>query len=164
MMQRIKQKPLLRRQRGFLIYSIFGCLFVSLLISCQNQTGEERFLRSGALQPRNHRKKVIFDYFQALKEQRYQDAYELRTDFPLKSKSYQIFMEDCRGNSDEMPSSISIGREKKQTDSGEACGYHYIVYILTQNGQFQGGEVSLHENPKQPGSCQVGYNSAFGIP
>jgi hypothetical protein len=142
---------------------MLGGTCLSLLASCQT-IGELRVVMSGASQPRNHREKTIFDYFHALKEQRCKDAYDLRAIHIAKS-SEEWFISSCMERiSHSMPSRISIGEEKRVARRGEACGYRYMVYVANREGQLQRGEVSLEENPKKPGSCQVAYNSAFGDP
>lgn len=118
---------------------------------------------SGASQPRNHREKTIFDYFHALREKRCKDAYELRANHLARSGTYKSSISACLALNS-MPSRISIGEERKVAERGEACGYSYTVYVVGREGQLQSGQVSLAENPKRPGSCQVGYNSAFGNP
>jgi hypothetical protein len=164
--QRNKQKlKFLRRKRYVLfIYLLFGGVCSGLVTSCQT-IGELRVAMSGASQPRNHREKTIFDYFYALRERRCKDAYELRANHLAVSGTYESSISACMERiSRSMPSRISIGEERKVAGRGEVCGYRYMVYVSTSEGQLQRGEVSLAENPKKPGSCQVVYNSAFGDP
>jgi hypothetical protein len=143
---------------------VVGGACLGLISACQS-IGELRVLISGVSQPRNYREKAIFDYFHALREKRCEDAYTLRVIDVSVSETYESFISSCRKNIlESMPSRISIGDERKVPSRGAACGYSYTVYVTTSEGQLQSGEVSLHENPKKAGSCQVGYNSAFGDP
>jgi hypothetical protein len=138
-------------------------LSLCLLASCQQLT-ELRVTQSGSPIPRNHREQTIFDYFHALQQKRCKEAYGLRAYSPYSS--YQSAISSCmKASVASMPTKISIGRESKISKGGEICAYKYVVYAAYQNTlQLQSGEVSLVENPKKPGSCQVAYNSAFGDP
>jgi hypothetical protein len=160
MMQINQQKSLRRKRYSLFIYLVMGVACLSLVTACQS-IGELRVLMAGASQPRNHREKTIFDYFHALREGRCDDAYALWA--VTASGTYKFFISSCRDRiMGSMPARISIGEERKVARRGELCGYRYTVYVSDSAGRLQSGEVSLHENPKQAGSCQVGYNSAFG--
>jgi hypothetical protein len=136
-------------------------LSLCLLASCQQIT-ELRVTQSGSPIPRNHREQTIFDYFHALQQKRCMDAYWLRAYSPYSS--YQSAISSCmQASIESIPTKISIGQETKK--GGGNCGYSYRVYAAYQNTlQLQSGEVSLVDNSKKPGSCQVAYNSAFGDP
>jgi hypothetical protein len=138
-------------------------LSLCLLASCQQIT-ELRVTQSGSPIPRNHREQTIFDYFHALQHKRCMDAYGLRAYSPYSS--YQSAISSCMQASVKLlPSKISIGQETKISKGGGNCGYSYIVYAAYRNTlQLHSGEVSLVDNSKKPGSCQVAYNSAFGDP
>jgi len=124
--------------KSIILTGFTGALCTLLISGCQflNELG---VLMRGSSFPRNQREKVIFDEFQALRE---------RSD----------------RNDDKLPTRISIGEETKIAYGDDVCAYHYIVYAsYPRSSVLISGEVVLHPNPQKPDSCQVGYNSAFGI-
>lgn len=153
------------RQRNKLI----GILTLSILSLCLfiicRQVTELRVITSGSPIPRNYREQTIFDYFYALKDNRCQDAYELRDDSQT-SKYYDVHIKSCMSNEAEsLPVVISIGEETKSSFGGENCEYSYIVYVAYPvTTQLVSSVVGLVDNPQEPGKCQIIYNSAFGDP
>jgi hypothetical protein len=151
------------RKRAFYVANILSTLTLCLLASCQQVT-ELRLTQKGSQTPRNHREQTIFDYFHALQQKRCVDAFWLRADSPYSS--YQTEISSCmQASVESIPTKISIGQETTISKGGENCGYNYTVYAAYPNTlQLRSGSVSLVDNPKKPGSCQVAYNSAFGDP
>ena len=92
---------------------ILFALVTFLLVSCQQSLEqlESRVNTSGSTVPRNHRESVIFDYFQALKDERYEDAYKLRA--WESSISLDSFIEAHAPNHASLATKISIGGRKK---------------------------------------------------
>jgi hypothetical protein len=139
---------------------VIGTSCLVLISGCQ-QVNELRVLMSGSSIPSNHREKVIFDYFHALQQMRYQDAYRLRD--PEARGTYESFLKDNSENHNRLPVRISIGGERKIDGTDANCGYHYTVYVADpESSRLVSGEVYLIPNREEPGSCQVSYNSAFG--
>jgi hypothetical protein len=139
---------------------MIGTSFLVLVSGCQ-QVIEWRVTRDGVSVPRNHREKVIFDYFYALKQKRYRDAYSLRV--PEARGTYETFVKKNAEYHNQLPVIISIANETKIDETDSSCGYVYTVNIAQPgSSHLMSGQVSLEPNPKEPGTCQVGYNSAFG--
>ena len=144
--------------------TIILVLGLSLLMGCQ-QILESRVRANGSTVPRNHREKVIFDYFHALKDERYADAYNLRAwDAAYSPISLEKFIEAHTQHHSSLPTEISIGEERKIDSSNDSqCGYHYTVYASKPGSSvLTSGEISMYSKPNDPTGCLVGYNSAFG--
>lgn len=144
---------------------IIGLIFgLSMLIGCQ-QILESRVRSVGSTVPRNHREKVIFDYFHALKEKRYVDAYNLRAwNYVPSPISLEKFIEVHAQNHSSFPTGISIDEERKidSSDNGQ-CGYHYTVYTSKPDSYvLTSGEISMYSKSGEPTAFLIGYNSAFG--
>ena len=146
--------------------NIILCLSLLFLASC-GFTTEDRVRRSGSIVPRNHREKVIFEYFNALKEQRYEDAYNLQSRYDEVSNVQQLerFIEIHEERHLSLATEISIGEEEKwgEDNHDERCGYIYLVYAtLPNNSGRVSGNVALVSHPQDPQQCLIYYNSAFG--
>ncbi|MGK7898148.1 MAG: hypothetical protein AB4372_32160 [Xenococcus sp. (in: cyanobacteria)] len=144
--------------------AILLILGLSLLIACQ-QVLESRVRYIGSTVPRNHREKVIFDYFHALKDKRYADAYNLRAwNATISPISLENFIEVHDQNHSSLATEISIGKERKLNSSNNSqCGYYYIVYASKPGSSvLTSGVISMDSKPNEPTICLVSYNSAFG--
>ena len=135
---------------------------LALLAGCQ-QAVELRFNLRGSKVPRNPREKVIFDYFQALREERYEDAYRLRVGSDVSSsEAVARFAERHIADRSSLATKISTGQERK-IESSDECEYIYTVYAFSPDDTILiSGTVATASEPENPGVCLVGYNSAFG--
>ncbi|NET10015.1 MAG: hypothetical protein F6K16_36020 [Symploca sp. SIO2B6] len=150
--------------RKFLSLSWRIIPWLILLISCQN-TLELRVRTAGSSTPQNDREQVIFDYYKALQDKRYEDAYQLRAwhlvPVPI---TLQYFKQIHSENHHSLPTTISIGegRESRLSDTAR-CGYNYTVYTAYPGSLvLRSGEITMHSKPGEPEICLIGYNSAFG--
>ncbi|KAI9133653.1 hypothetical protein ON05_010330 [Acaryochloris sp. CCMEE 5410] len=106
------------------------CLVV--LVGCRPSV-EERMKARGSTVPRNAREKVIFDYFYALREQRYEDAYQLRAlDLSLTPPSPKDFLKYKKihqENHVSLATHIAVGDEERGLED-DPCEYRYTVYAV----------------------------------
>ncbi|MEM9216533.1 MAG: hypothetical protein AAGD25_19570 [Cyanobacteria bacterium P01_F01_bin.150] len=131
---------------------------------------ESRVRQSGVSVPRNSREAVIFDYYSALKEERYVDAYALlfwdnaSSSIPSEQE-LKAFIELHRNDGHPLPTEISIGEETQaKKHRGEPCHYSYVVYAAYPDSLvLRSGQVYLIPSPSDPESCIIAYNSAFGF-
>jgi hypothetical protein len=155
-------KPLVTMVCRFHIVAILSALSLGLLTGCMQQITELQVLVNGTSTPRSDREKLIFDYFNALRDRRCSAAYEMWAGSNSIPDSHEYFIKDCMAM-ESLPIRISIGKETQRSVRGERCGYRYVIYVADPDAKaLHSGELSLHENPKKPGSCQIAYNSAFG--
>lgn len=133
------------------------CLF--LLAGCRPSVES-----SGSTVPRNPREKVIFDYFYALREWRYKDAYQLRAlHLSSSPKGFLNFKKTHQENHESLATQIAVGEEERGYGEGP-CAYVYTVYAVEPgHTTLVSGMVSMHSKPDQPEVCLIGYNSAFGF-
>ena len=138
-------------------------LLISCLTSCQ-QVSRLRFKFSGSQVPRNPREEVIFDYFLALSEKRYEDAYRMRAGSDLSSvESAASFTERHLKDHASLATSISIGSEDKSEGEADECIATYTVYAFSSSStSLTSGLVSTVSKADHPGVCRIAYNSAFG--
>jgi hypothetical protein len=148
-------------KKDHVLISIYTILF-ALISGCQEAIKLEDFMNGSSSVPRNYREKLIFDYFYALKQKRYEDAYNLRV--PYARGTYAEFVKTSAENHNELPLRISIQEERAiYVDMDSTCGYVYTVNIVDPKATVSmSGEVSLELNREVNGSCQIAYNSAFG--
>ena len=140
-----------------------------LLTGCQAHM-ESRVRQYGSSIPRNPREAVIFDYYEALREERYAEAYSLRfwqedkPSSPPSEQALEDFIQFHKDYGHPLPTTISIGQEtQNEKHKGEPCHYHYTVYASYPGSSvLRSGEVYLVSNPHDPVSCVIAYNSAFG--
>lgn len=121
----------------------------------------------GSTVPRNAREQAIFDYFYALREQRYEDAYQLRAlhlnSSPPSPKDFLYFKKIHQENHASLATQIAVGEEERWYGDGP-CAYIYTVYAVEPgHTTLVNGMVSLHSKPDQSEACLIGYNSAFGF-
>lgn len=140
---------------------LISCII--LLTSCQ-QILESRVKNNGSPVPRNFREKIIFDYYSALRNKRYKKAYQLRAwHLSPITVTFEYFVKIHNENHQSLPTIISIGEERKNRSNNEACGYNYTVYAAyPEDSVLVSGEVTMHSKLDAPGTCLIGYNSAFG--
>jgi hypothetical protein len=150
-----------RNQQGAGMSSIAGDPVVVLLTGCQQIT-ELRVMMSGTSSPRNDRERLIFDYYHALRDRCCEAAYGMWAGSSSKSDSHDYFIRECM-SAMSLPVRIAIGQARQTAIADERCGYSYTIYVADPgSGRLTMGELGLVENPQNPGSCQVAYNSAFG--
>ena len=149
--------------------SIISTLLLSLFfVGCQ-QNAELKVKNSGSTIPRNHREKLIFDYFNALKEQRYSDAYKMRLSetSEYSPNGFESFKKRHEEHHNDLQTIISIGKEKRMsgTPSNKIPNdYIYTVYSSSPNHTtLMSGNVAIHCKSDFPEECFMGYNSAFGF-
>ncbi len=137
-----------------------------MLIGCQNISESKVRMNGSTIIPRNHREKLIFDYFNVLKEKRYSDAYNMRTSSDTTSSpiGLKIFKEEHTENHIYLATEISIGKETIIDDGDDQdYVYHYIVYASQpHHTTLISGELTVHCKSNAPKTCLIGYNSAFG--
>lgn len=139
-------------------------VFLFLAVGCQSL--EVRLKNSGSTVPRNANEKIIKDYFYALREQRYAEAYQLLSwhaaSIPHSPPRFSDFKNKHQRDHKSLATQIAIG-EKNKLRNDDPCGYIYTVYAIQPNHSVLfSGDVSLHSRPNQLGVCLIGYNSAFG--
>ena len=143
------------------------CLMCLFILSGCRPSVEERMRSRGSTVPRNAREKVIFDYFYALREQRYEDAYQLRaldlSSTPPSPKDFLYFKKTHQERYESLATQIAVGEEERWYGDGP-CSYIYTVYAVEpDHNTLVSGMVSLHSKSDQPEVCLMGYNSAFGF-
>ncbi|QUY43452.1 hypothetical protein [Acaryochloris marina] len=122
---------------------------------------------SGSTVLRNPREKAIFDYFYALRERRYEDAYQLRalhlsSSLP-SSQDFLYFKKTHQEKHESLATQITVGGEERGYGDGP-CECVYTVYAVEPgHTTLVSGMVSTHSKPGQPEVCLIGYNSAFGF-
>ncbi|MEO0374881.1 MAG: hypothetical protein AAF329_09710 [Cyanobacteria bacterium P01_A01_bin.17] len=122
---------------------------------------EQRIQGYGALEPRNSREQIIFDYHQVLKERRFSDAYQF-----IRGSEYfddrRHFISNRKTDHQQLPTLIAIGEEYKY-EQGDRCDYLYEVFhIGPGHTQVRSVYVLLHAHPDKPGKCQIrGYKAVF---
>jgi len=141
-------------------------LSLYLLTGCQQmikQTIALEFRFSGSKVPRNPQEEVIFDYLQALKEEKYEEAYQLRMGSGTASSvTIEPFRERHIANHSSLATEISLGK-KRRGDSGDECAYAYTVYAFRPGDTVKtSGTVAIASEPDNPGVCLITYNTSFG--
>ena len=141
-------------------------LSLCLLTGCQQmieQTIALEFKFSGSKVPRNPQEEVIFDYLQALKEEKYDEAYRLRMGSGTDSSvTIELFRERHIANRSSLATEISIGKKRKGNPEDE-CAYVFTVYAFSPGATVRtSGMVATGSEPDNPGVCLITYNSAFG--
>ncbi|MEN8446456.1 MAG: hypothetical protein ABG776_15750 [Cyanobacteria bacterium J06555_13] len=135
---------------------------LTLLTGCQSAT-ELWFSLSSSDVPRNAREEVIFNYFHALREKRYEDAYKLRYGSDLSSaESVSRFAERHIAGHSLLATEIAVGQERKPEDSSDGCDYTYTVYAKHDGVIVTSGLVAIESAIDSPDVCVISYNSAFG--
>lgn len=140
-------------------------LAFAFLVGCKQPLWllEARLRKSGSTALRNHREQVIFDYYHALKERRYEDAYKLRVwDLRASPNTLEDFIESHAPEHEALATEISIGDEEKAGSSNHHCDYVYTVYASKPSATgLTSGLVALQPNLNDPETCLIDYNSAF---
>ena len=139
------------------------CLMCLVVLAGCRPSVEDR----GSTVPRNAREQVIFDYFHALREQRYEDAYQLRalhlSSPPPSPKDFLYFKKTHQERYESLATQIAVGEEERWYGDGP-CSYIYTVYAVEpDHNTLVSGMVSLHSKSDQPEVCLMGYYSAFGF-
>ena len=136
-------------------------LLLVFIMSCQRSL-ESRVRDSDATIPHSHREKLIFDYYDALKAQKYADAYKLRAQDARGS--LENFITENTQHHSSLATTISIGEETKLSSHDDKCGYSYTVYSSHPSSQvLTSGSVTLQASTDNPEECLIYYNSAFGV-
>ena len=138
--------------------ALSALLLISLsLVSCQQQPSLLPQLQAkGRITPQNWREKIIFDYFQAIKAERYEYAYSLLA--PKIRGHYADYVEDLKINHRFLPEAIAIGEEYP----AEYSTYGYLIhYITAGNSNISSGRMLLVPRAQQPGNWYIAYSSAI---
>ncbi|MGD1901822.1 MAG: hypothetical protein ACFB9N_06235 [Geitlerinemataceae cyanobacterium] len=138
-----------------------------VLPGCWLQSAESKVERSGSIVPRNRREQLIFEHFEALRNQQYDKAHQQIAWHALSADPgppLEDFAEERSRNHSRLPTKISIGEEVKlNSPEDEPCDYTYTVYAaVSGKSTLFSGQVGLHLDPDRPNTCVIGYNSAFG--
>lgn len=133
-------------------------LLLVTLDSCQSRPPDllPQLQAKGRIKPQNWREKVIFDYFQAIQEERYEYAYSLLS--PKVRGHYVDFVEDLKGNRQFLPTAIAIGEEYAAADGT----YGYVIYrTMINRADISHGRILLAPSVHNPGNWYIAYSSAI---
>ena len=152
----------MKRRANKVITTAVAALLTVSSTGCQQIT-QLKFHVSGSSVPRNPQEEVIFNYFQALKEERYEDAYQLRANREMSSEAVSSFREKQIAARLSLPDKIAISDIASMPTNDDDCGYIYTIYTL-KKGQslLHSGNIVTESDPNRPGECLIGYSSAFG--
>ncbi len=136
------------------LFYVLG-LYLLGLTACRSP--EEKIQSyGGSLVPGNPREQMIFDYYKALKEKRFKDAYQFVSGSEYFS-SLDKFISDREANYSALPILIGIGEEHK-TPSEDVCFYVYEVFEVDTDAKGGSGYFIFHSDPEKPGKCKIlGY-------
>ena len=154
----------MRKVTRFIVSSVLLVLVPSFAFFLYWESAEQQVERSGSVIPRNNREKIIFDYFSALKNKRYSEAYKylnLAGDV-FGGLSLADFIEEKEQKHPNLATKISIGEETDRSSEGDSCNYVYEVYEAQPDGAFTSGYVWLSSSPDEPGTCVISYKAVFG--
>lgn len=120
--------------------------------------------RAGSIVPRDSREKVIFDYFYALKNKQYSEAYKHLALDEVGNISLEAFVEEREQKHSELATKISIGEETNHAEPGQdqLCDHTYEVFEAHPTRGFTSGYAWLSPSPDNPEVCLIAYKAVFG--
>ena len=128
------------------------------------ESPEANVERAGSTVPRNSREKIIFDYFYALRNQQYSEAYKYLALDEVGNISLEAFVEEQERKHSELATKISIGEEINHAKPGQGkpCDRTYEVFEAHPTHGFTSGYVWLSPSPDNPEVCLIAYKAVFG--